>query len=469
MKKTVIALLIGTICVSLFTACGQDSSNTSKKEVSSSEEKTQDDSNARSEAQASSNSSKTKSNSAYDTYEKYLDLLKSSDGFVINPSNAALDFIRSHENFFPTVNTSTLSDYITYDYDIRAIRKNPDKYGDQLLQLAVQITDISEFEDSDGTIMTEGVCCTSGGFGEEYYYFLYKGSVDVFENDDAVIIGLPIGEGSYTSNLGPNMECIFLAACYLDSADNYYNSSSSGFGNISSGNSLENSPAPNSSQTYKTLYVVNCKESITLRTSPSTSAKEIMQIPLGSAVSYIETAANGFYKIIYNGNTGYALASYLGEEYTGGAKNPAPAASTSTGFYNGQPLWVVNCKESISLRTQPSTSASAITQIPLHAQVTYLADASNGFVQVKYNGTSGYALVKYLDEFEPQSAIYQNMTVINCNQSITLRKSPSTSAAEICQIPLGATVFVVEEASNGFYLVEYAGYSGYALSKYLGY
>ena len=62
---------------------------------------------------------------------------------------------------------------------------------------------------------------------------------------------------------------------------------------------------------YRTMYVVNCNESITLRTSPSTSASEICQIPLGAAVSYVESAANGFYKVVYLGNTGYALASYL--------------------------------------------------------------------------------------------------------------------------------------------------------------
>ena len=62
---------------------------------------------------------------------------------------------------------------------------------------------------------------------------------------------------------------------------------------------------------YRTMYVVNCNESITLRTSPSTSASEICQIPLGATVSYVESAANGFYKVVYLGNTGYALASYL--------------------------------------------------------------------------------------------------------------------------------------------------------------
>ena len=47
-------------------------------------------------------------------------------------------------------------------------------------------------------------------------------------------------------------------------------------------------------QVLATLYVVICNESITLRVSDSTNAKEIRQIPLGAAVSFMENAANGF-------------------------------------------------------------------------------------------------------------------------------------------------------------------------------
>ena len=63
----------------------------------------------------------------------------------------------------------------------------------------------------------------------------------------------------------------------------------------------------------KTMCVVRCNEFITLRSSPSTSASEITKIPLGSSVGYIEEAGNDFYKIQYNGNIGYALASYLSD------------------------------------------------------------------------------------------------------------------------------------------------------------
>ena len=136
---------------------------------------------------------------------------------------------------------------------------------------------------------------------------------------------------------------------------------------------------------YTTMFVVNCNESITLRTSPSTDTSAIRQIPLGEPVSFIEPAANGFYMISYMGDTGYALASYL---------------STGDGsFVEGgyRTLRVVNCNESITLRTEPSTSAAEIRQIPLGATLSYIETAENGFYKVTYLSDTGYALASYLE------------------------------------------------------------------------
>ena len=210
------------------------------------------------------------------------------------------------------------------------------------------------------------------------------------------------------------------------------------------------------SSSYETYYVVNCKESITLRTRPSTSAGEICQIPLGAAVSYVETAENGFYQIIYNGNLGYGLASYL-------SSTPAGESPDYETYY------VVNCKESITLRTRPSTSAGEICQIPLGAAVSYVGAAGNGFYQIIYDGNTGYGLASYLSPEEGRATSHgvSYFRVVNCKESITLRVSPSTSAEEICQIPLGTTVEYIAGAENGFYQVRYGGNEGYALASYL--
>ena len=129
-----------------------------------------------------------------------------------------------------------------------------------------------------------------------------------------------------------------------------------------------------------TYFVVNCRESITLRAAPSVYARELAQIPLGQAVGFIGNAPNGFCKVNYDGLIGYALSEYLApsqENYTRGAT-------------------VVNCRQSITLRANPSTSAYELAQIPLGARVSYLGVETNSFYKVRYRGMVGYALKTYI-------------------------------------------------------------------------
>ena len=145
-------------------------------------------------------------------------------------------------------------------------------------------------------------------------------------------------------------------------------------------------------QVLTTLYVVNCNESITLRVSDSTNSKEIKQIPLGAAVSFMENAANGFYKVSYNGSTGYALASYLSVD----PYNHYVASTKASTVWSGK---VVRCNEYITLRRTPSTKGEEITKIPLGAIVTVYSGADNGFYYIDYDGFEGYALAGYIDAY----------------------------------------------------------------------
>ncbi len=224
------------------------------------------------------------------------------------------------------------------------------------------------------------------------------------------------------------------------------------------------------------LYVVNCRESISLRTSPSTSANVITMIPLGSQVGFIENSSNGFYKIMYQGSVGYALSSYLADSMT--------EHDNTVKSY----MYVAYCESYITLRSEPSSSASAITTIPLGEQVGFIEQTTSDFAKVNYNNLVGYVMSSYLsssaasqsesseselegepaDNEESQSSpVGGSLTVVNCQEWISLRSSPSTSASRITEIPLGATVQFIDYASNGFYQVSYNGYTGYALAQYL--
>lgn len=151
-----------------------------------------------------------------------------------------------------------------------------------------------------------------------------------------------------------------------------------------------------------------------------------------------------------------------------GITDDSMSKSVGTFPSGNQTMYVVQCQEFITLRSAPSTKAAEITKIPLYSSVSYVGPAADGFSEVFYNGQHGYVLAQYLDEYEPQVATGVTYEVINCKESITLRTSPSTKASEICQIPLGALVYYIEPAANGFFLVSYGSYTGYALSSYLG-
>ncbi|MCI5700300.1 MAG: SH3 domain-containing protein [Lachnospiraceae bacterium] len=161
---------------------------------------------------------------------------------------------------------------------------------------------------------------------------------------------------------------------------------------------------------------------------------------------------------------------------TAPVQTPAPYIPEENDSYEGntsgigtamQTCQVVNCSESITLRTQASVTASEICQIPLGAEVTFISTAGNGFYQIIYNGNTGYSLASFLsiNPYDTTNATY--MQVVNCTESITLRKTPNTKADEFCQIPLGATVQYLDTAENGFYMVSYNGQIGYALASYL--
>jgi hypothetical protein len=79
--------------------------------------------------------------------------------------------------------------------------------------------------------------------------------------------------------------------------------------------------------------------------------------------------------------------------------------------------------------------------------------------------------VVYVEKEVPATSGNTNVVatyyVVNCNEWITLRSTPSTSASSVAKIPLGKAVGYIENAGNGFYKINYDGAVGYALSQYL--
>ena len=120
---------------------------------------------------------------------------------------------------------------------------------------------------------------------------------------------------------------------------------------------------------------------LNMRTGAGTSYGVITVIPNGAKVEVLESA-NGWDKVVYNGNTGWASSTYLSAD----SQTP-PAAVT---LYK-------STKYNLNMRTGPGTGYARVLTIPAGAQVQVL-ETSGGWDKVVYNGSTGWSSNEFLVE-----------------------------------------------------------------------
>lgn len=116
-------------------------------------------------------------------------------------------------------------------------------------------------------------------------------------------------------------------------------------------------------------------------------------------------------------------------------------------------------KTNVHLRAAANSNAKKVVKAPYGAAVMCLADVGD-YCYVSYAGKTGYVKTDAL--YDRGDAL-----VVKCNQYVSLRSEPSTSAKRISKIFKGHTALFLGVAENGFYKVSYGGDTGYVLSKYL--
>lgn len=151
-------------------------------------------------------------------------------------------------------------------------------------------------------------------------YLLYKGGISSAHEDSiydsAAYVWVIKCNESITLRAEPNTKAADLAQIPKYSRVTYLGQENSDFSKIEyngkTGYSLSSYLDFFEPQVYTglTYRVTNCKDYITLRSIPKTTGQEIAKIPLGATVDFIENHGE-FYLINYNGQVGYALASYL--------------------------------------------------------------------------------------------------------------------------------------------------------------
>ena len=127
--------------------------------------------------------------------------------------------------------------------------------------------------------------------------------------------------------------------------------------------------------------------SLRLRAGPSTSASVVTTLDKSVAVAILDDSVDGWYKIAYNGSTGYVSADYLNVDQDN--------VFTTYGRVNS---------DGVNVRSDASTDSSVLATIEEDAIVTV-----NGLVDGWYDvtceyGTEGYIRSDFLDLTESSSS-----------------------------------------------------------------
>jgi uncharacterized protein YraI len=123
----------------------------------------------------------------------------------------------------------------------------------------------------------------------------------------------------------------------------------------------------------KTIAAVN------LRSGPGTGYQVLRVVPNGGRVNTTGTVENGYRYVSFDDLNGWIANQYLSWDLGG---TPTGETFTTTARLN--------------LRALPSTSASVLLVMPAGATVTAMSGKADGYRQVSYKGTVGWAATPYL-------------------------------------------------------------------------
>lgn len=210
---------------------------------------------------------------------------------------------------------------------------------------------------------------------------------------------------------------------------------------------------------------VKCSSSVNFRSAPNTSSTSYGELKNGTRVNVVGVSS-GWYKVTYNGKTGYIHPDYitLASSSAGTAIAPSNTVTSTTGTAG-----TVKCSSSVNLRSEANTSSSILAELKNGTKITVVSTA-NGWCKVTYSGKTGYIKQDYVSTTgsasNNTSASTGTAAVVKCSSTVNFRSAASTSSTVLGELKNGTAVTVLS-TSNGWSKVSYAGKAGYISADYL--
>lgn len=194
-----------------------------------------------------------------------------------------------------------------------------------------------------------------------------------------------------------------------------------------------------------------------MRSEASSSSPVVTCLPRGTVVA-VTGSEVGWYKVSYNGYSGYMSADYL-------TLSASASANLGTGTVTGN---------QVRVRSGASTGSSILAEVNKGTTMT-VTGIQDGWYKVSYNGTEGYVSGSYLSLGSSSSTTTSSAasssspasgTGTITGNSVRMRSGPSTGNSILGTYNSGTTM-TVTGTSGDWYKVSYNGTEGYVYKSYL--
>ncbi len=218
--------------------------------------------------------------------------------------------------------------------------------------------------------------------------------------------------------------------------------------------------AASSGNVTATVELDDPSGTVNLRSAPSTSSSVLAQVPGGATVTV--TRDDGSWStVIYNGQTGYIISSYL--RYEGDSLEGGEGGTEPGGPVSGEMTATVSAIAG-ELYEDGSFEAPLLLTVGMGQSVVVLEKGAS-WCKVRYEGETGYMPTSQLS-FPSGGGSGETAIVATQSGSLNLRKEASAGSTILTTIPKGATVTVTSRGGT-WSAVSYNGVSGYVMTSYL--
>ena len=152
------------------------------------------------------------------------------------------------------------------------------------------------------------------------------------------------------------------------------------------------SPALAAKYPYDTVSM----DDVNMRSRANTTSIILKKIQKGDTVTILGVTGS-FYRVEFDGKTGYAMKKYIDGTDPSPDPSPNPALSMQAPPAISEYPYDTTVIDYVKLRKVAKTDGEVILTIPAGSVVTVYDRTSNGFVKVKYDGKTGYCVDTHIN------------------------------------------------------------------------